>query len=84
MNMPRSTYYDSPAAKPDDAEIVTAMNVITDEFEAYGSHGVFRVNGFFILAWASFVKLLRYPRSEPISITWPFSHQIKLTYGRRS
>lgn len=36
MTMPRSTYYDSPAAKPDDAEIVAVMNVISDEFEAYG------------------------------------------------
>src|SRR6516164_444100 len=28
--------------------------------------------------------LSRYPRSEPVSVTWSFPHQIKLTSGRRA
>ena len=36
MGLPRSTYYDTPAVKADDGEIVTAMTTICDEFEAYG------------------------------------------------
>ena len=36
MGLPRSTYYDAPAVKADDAEIVAAMTAICDEFEAYG------------------------------------------------
>ena len=36
MGLPRSTYYDAPAVKSDDAEIVVAMTAICDEFEAYG------------------------------------------------
>ena len=36
MGVPRSTYYDTPAAKADDVEIVAAMTSICDEFEAYG------------------------------------------------
>ena len=34
MGLPRSTYYDAPAVKADDGEIVTAMTTICDEFEA--------------------------------------------------
>jgi putative transposase len=36
MNMPRSTYYEAPASKSGDAEIVAVMVAITDEFELYG------------------------------------------------
>ena len=36
MGLPRSTFYDAPAARPDDAEIVSRMQTICDEFEAYG------------------------------------------------
>ena len=36
MGLPRSTYYDAPAVKADDGEIVAAMTMICDEFEAYG------------------------------------------------
>jgi len=36
MRLPRSTFYDAPAVKADDAEIVTAMTAICDEFEVYG------------------------------------------------
>ena len=36
MGLPRSTYYDAPAVKADDREIVAAMTTICDEFEAYG------------------------------------------------
>jgi len=36
MNMPRSTYYEVPAGKPDDAQLVATIVVITDEFELYG------------------------------------------------
>ena len=36
MGLPRSTYYDTPAVKADDGEIVAAMTTICDEFEAYG------------------------------------------------
>ena len=36
MNMPRSTYYERPAAALDDAQIVAAIIAITDEFELYG------------------------------------------------
>ena len=36
MGLPRSTYYDAPAMKADDREIVAAMATICDEFEAYG------------------------------------------------
>ncbi len=36
MSMPRSTYYDGPSVKADDAEIVATMTSICDEFEAYG------------------------------------------------
>ena len=34
MGLPRSTYYDAPAVKADDGEIVAAMTTICDEFEA--------------------------------------------------
>ena len=40
MGLPRSTYYDAPAVKADDAEIVVAMTAICDEFEVYGYHRV--------------------------------------------
>ena len=36
MNLPRSTYYEAPATKPDDAHIVAAIIAITNEFELYG------------------------------------------------
>ena len=36
MGLPRSTYYDAPAVKAGDGEIVAAMSTICDEFEAYG------------------------------------------------
>ena len=36
MGLPRSTYYDAPAMKADDREIVAAVTTICDEFEAYG------------------------------------------------
>ena len=36
MGLPSSTYYDAPAVKADDAEIVVALTAICDEFEAYG------------------------------------------------
>ena len=36
MGLSRSTYYDAPAVKADDGEIVAAMTTICDEFEAYG------------------------------------------------
>jgi putative transposase len=36
MGIPRSTFYDAPAIAADDAEIVTKIAVICDEFESYG------------------------------------------------
>jgi transposase InsO family protein len=36
MGLPRSTYYDAPPVKTDDAAIVTNVTAICDEFEAYG------------------------------------------------
>ena len=36
MNLSRSTFYDAPAAKADDGEIVARITAICDEFEAYG------------------------------------------------
>ena len=36
MGLPRSTFYDTPAARLDDAQIVDRMELIRDEFEAYG------------------------------------------------
>lgn len=36
MNVPRSTYYERPAAELDDAQIVAVIIAITDEFELYG------------------------------------------------
>jgi putative transposase len=36
MGLPRSTYYDAPTVKADDAGIVFAMTAICDMFEAYG------------------------------------------------
>ena len=36
MELPRSTYYDAPAVKADNAGIVAAMTTICDEFEPYG------------------------------------------------
>ena len=36
MGMPRSAYYDAPSRKADEAEIVTIMMAIRDEFQAYG------------------------------------------------
>ena len=36
MGLPRSTYYDAPPMKADDAEIVAKMTAICDEFEVYG------------------------------------------------
>jgi putative transposase len=34
MGLPRSTYYDAPPAKADDAETVAAITAICNEFEA--------------------------------------------------
>jgi len=36
MGLSRSTYYDAPAVKADDLEIVAAMTTICNEFETYG------------------------------------------------
>ena len=36
MGLPRSTYYDAPPVKTDDAGIITNITAICDEFEAYG------------------------------------------------
>jgi hypothetical protein len=36
MGLPRSTFYDAPAVRADDAEIVAAITAICDEFEVYG------------------------------------------------
>jgi putative transposase len=36
MGLPRSTYYDAASRKADDAELVSTMKAICDEFEAYG------------------------------------------------
>jgi hypothetical protein len=36
MGLPRSTYYDAPPVKTDDAEIVANIRAICNEFEAYG------------------------------------------------
>jgi hypothetical protein len=36
MGLPRSTYYDAPPVKVDDAEIVAAITASCNEFEAYG------------------------------------------------
>jgi putative transposase len=42
MGLPRSTFYDAPAAHRDDAEIIARMRAICDEFEAYGYRRVGR------------------------------------------
>jgi putative transposase len=36
MGLPRSTFYDAPSTRLDDAELVRRMQSICDEFEAYG------------------------------------------------
>jgi putative transposase len=36
MGLARSTFYDAPTMRFDDAEIVTCIQMICDEFEAYG------------------------------------------------
>jgi len=36
MSLPRSTFYETSAGKPDDAEILDMITAITDEFELYG------------------------------------------------
>jgi putative transposase len=36
MGVPRSTFYDAPAKKTDDAEIVARITAICEEFECYG------------------------------------------------
>ena len=36
MGLPRSSYYDAPPVKADDAEIVANITAICNEFEAYG------------------------------------------------
>jgi putative transposase len=36
MGLPRSTYYDAPSRRADDAEIIGTMMAICDEFEVYG------------------------------------------------
>ena len=36
MGLPRSTYYDAPSRRADDAEIIATMMAICDEFEVYG------------------------------------------------
>jgi len=36
MSLPRSTFYDAPSLKADDAEIIANMITICDEFETYG------------------------------------------------
>jgi putative transposase len=36
MGLPRSTYYDAPPVKADDAEFVATITAICSEFEAYG------------------------------------------------
>ena len=36
MGIARSTYYDAPAPRMDDTEIVERISAICDEFEAYG------------------------------------------------
>jgi hypothetical protein len=36
MGVPRSTFYDAPAQKTDDAEIVARITAICEEFECYG------------------------------------------------
>jgi putative transposase len=36
MGIPRSTFYDAPAIASGDAEIVTKIAAICDEFESYG------------------------------------------------
>ena len=36
MGLPRSTFYDAPAMKVDDAQIVARITTICEEFEAYG------------------------------------------------
>jgi putative transposase len=36
MGIPRSTFYDAPAIATGDAEIITKIAAICDEFESYG------------------------------------------------
>ena len=36
MGLPRSTFYDAPIRRLGDAELVSRMQAICDEFEAYG------------------------------------------------
>lgn len=40
MGLPRSTYYDAPSRKADDAEIIATMMAICDEFEVYAIAGL--------------------------------------------
>ena len=40
MGLPRSTYYDAPLVKADDAEFVATITAICNEFEAYGFAGL--------------------------------------------
>jgi hypothetical protein len=39
MGLPRSTFYDAPAKKTDDGEIVVRITAICEEFECYGYRG---------------------------------------------
>ncbi len=36
MGIARSTYYDAPSVRLDNAELLSAITAICDEFEAYG------------------------------------------------
>ena len=36
MGLPRSTFYDAPIERADDAQLVARMAAICDEFECYG------------------------------------------------
>ncbi len=69
MGLPRSTYYDAPSRKADDAEIIAAMMAICDEFEVYGYRRVgaeLRHRDIIVNS-----KKVRRLQSPPASSTWP-------------
>ena len=56
-----------------------SFRVVIDQ----SSHGELQVKG--IQSRISETPVVvRYPRSEPVSMIWSFPHQINLTFGRRA
>lgn len=73
MRLPRSTLYDAPAVKSDEAGILARVRAICDEFEAYGYRRVgaeLRYQGSRFAAAAGSAKLLA-RSSAAFGTSWP-------------